>query len=140
MSERKDDYRPQIPTWAAVGAMVVAVLAVLVLVFVLYQRTTGPGEVVLTFYNDAAAGDCQAATDLLASSANETSRGSAEAYCENVAVPDSHKIKSVTLDGPEGDADRSTVVIDADGADVSWTLERQGDDWLISAVPPPQQG
>jgi hypothetical protein len=135
MSEQERDYRPQIPTWAAVGAMVVAVSAVLALVFVLYQRTTGPGEVVLEFYEDAASGDCTAATALLAPSADEAALATAEDYCESGAVPDTRRVESVTLDGPEGDADRSDVVIDADGEAVTWHLEREGDDWFISEVP-----
>lgn len=135
MSEQDKDYRPQIPTWAAVGAMVVAVLAILALVVVLYQRTTGPGEVVLTFYEDAASGNCAAATALLAPSIEASVREAAEGYCEAGAVPDSRRVESVTLEGPEGDADHSEVVIDADGTEVNWQLQREGADWFISGLP-----
>jgi hypothetical protein len=136
MPDDDKDYRPQIPTWAAIGAMAVAALAILVLVVVLFQRTTGPGEVVLTFYEDASAGDCAAATDLLGPAANEASKAAAQALCSDPQnLPSSPKVDSVTLDGPEGDANRSEVVIKAGDSKVTWKLQRVDNDWLICGVP-----
>ena len=136
MPEEEKDYRPQIPTWAALGAMAVAVLAILVLVVVLFQRTTGPGEVVLTFYEDASAGDCAAALELLGPGADEASRAAAQALCDDPeSLPASPKVDSVTLDGPEGDANRSEVVIKAGDSTDTWKLQRVDNDWLICWVP-----
>jgi hypothetical protein len=136
MPEDEKDYRPQIPTWAALGAMAVAALAILLLVVVLFQRTTGPGEVVLTFYKDARAGDCAAAMDLLGPAADEASRAAAEALCNDPeSLPASPKVDSVTLDGPEGDADRSEVEIKYGDSKVTWKLQRVDNDWLICGVP-----
>lgn len=134
MSDQENDYRPQIPTWAAVGAMVVAVLAVLALVFVLYQRTTGPGEVVMRFYSSANEGDCPAVAELLSSAVDPQD---AVALCGDLEGTESHRIESVTLLGPQGDADEATVVVSTEPPtlDDDWHLIRSGDEWLISAIP-----
>lgn len=135
MPEETKDYRPQIPTWAALGAIGVAAVALLLLAVVLFRGTTGPGEVVLSFHKDAASGDCAAAMELLGPSADEATRGSAESLCDSGKLPVSPRVDSVTLDGPEGDADRSEVVVKSGDSKVTWKLERVGNDWLICGVP-----
>ncbi|MCJ7831824.1 MAG: hypothetical protein MUP92_00045 [Actinobacteria bacterium] len=135
MPEEAKDYRPQIPTWAALGAIGVAAAALLLLAVVLFRGTTGPGEVVLTFYKDAASGDCAAAMELLGPSADGATHGVAESLCGSGQLPESPRVDSVTLDGPEGDADRSEVVVKSGDSKVTWKLERVGNDWLICGVP-----
>lgn len=126
-----------IPGWVAGGAIVVAVLAVTALVWVLFQNTVGPGEVVRGLYDAAAEGDCDTSWDTLSPSLRESM--DRDAFCASVtqisAPQESVRVDKVTLLGEEGEATRAEVTIDEAGTLVVWEVERDADDWYVVSLP-----
>lgn len=131
--------KPAIPNWVVVVSMAVAVLAVSVLLWVLFQKTTGPGEIVHRYYKAAAGGDCDGAYALLSPALQQAQER--DSFCSGLdasqGVPSDPKIGSVTLVGPEGMAKEAAVSVDAcvGGPPIVWQLEREGDTWLITSLP-----
>jgi hypothetical protein len=134
-------YRSSIPLVVVAGALVVAVAAVSVLIFVLFKKTTGPGQVVRAYYSAVAARDCGAAYgDLAPAVRARVSRGR---FCDALAgsgpSPTGVVIETVTGCG-EPPARFALVRVrelgsGAASSDVEWELVRIGGSWRISAFP-----
>lgn len=130
--------KPAIPNWIVIVSVAVAVLAVSALIWVLFQKTTGPGEIVHRYYQAAAGGDCDTAYSVLSPDLQQTIGH--DAFCSGTldgSLPADPKIESVTLTGPEGTAKTAAVTVaGASGAPaLVWDLARQGDTWVITRVP-----
>ena len=129
--------KPAIPTWVVAASVAVALLAVSALLWVLFQKTTGPGEIVHRYYQAASSGDCDAAYSLLSPGLQQAEPH--DSFCGDLGAwsPSDPKIVAVTLIGPEGTARAAAVSIEGcDGAPpVVWKLARQGDTWVITSIP-----
>ena len=129
--------KPAIPNWVVFVAVAVAVLAVSALIWVLFQETTGPGEIVHRYYGAAASGDCETAYSLLSPTLQQDVGH--DPFCSgtlDASLPADPKIASVTLTGPEASARAAAVTVDqGDGPSMVWSLERLGDTWVITSLP-----
>jgi len=130
-----------VPTWVVVISFVVAVGSVSVLLLILFNRTTGPGEVLREYYRAVNAGDCDSSYELLADPVK--SQTPKDAYCTEVAplkgeFPPDFKIESIKLLGEEVSAETAEVVIQEPDSDasVAWDLTKEGDTWFISSLGP----
>jgi hypothetical protein len=137
---RDDGRRPAIPTVVLIVAIVIAVGAVSGLIYLLFKTTTGPGQTLRHYYEDVAAGDCDAAYGLLSTRLRK--EVSHESFCVSVrhaersGVPSEVKIKSVTGYG-EPPARYARVVVQergraATGSPVTWKMIREGSSWFIA--------
>ena len=131
--------KPAIPSWVVVASVTVAILAVSALLWVLFQKTTGPGEIVHNYYEAAASGDCDGAYSLLSPGLQQAQ--DADPFCtalkESPGLEADPKIEAVTLIGPEGTAKAAQVSVDGcgDAPSVTWALQRQGETWVITSIP-----
>ena len=127
--------KPAIPNGVVVACVVVALLAVSALLWVLFQKTTGPGEIVNRYYQAAADGDCDAAYGLLSRGLQQANAH--DSFCaglQTAQLPADPKIESVTLVGPEGSAREAEVSVDTCGSTAVWKLERADDTWVITSL------
>jgi hypothetical protein len=144
--DRKDEPgerpRPSIPLLVVAGALVVAVAAVSILIFVLFKKTTGPAQVVREYYSAVAARDCDSAYDVIAPDLSRLIPRSR--FCGAVdarrSVPTGVQIDIVTGCG-EPPARFALVSVrelgpDAAPEDVQWQMVRIGGSWKIAAFPP----
>ncbi len=121
-------WRPAIPTAIVAISVIVAVGAVSGLVYLLYNRTRGPGEILREFARRVDAGDCRGSYALLASSERE--RLSEETWCDALPVVDrsidaGFDLKQAVL---RGDVAEVTI----EGADPPiWSLERHRRTWRV---------
>jgi hypothetical protein len=131
--------KPAIPNSVVIISVAIAVLAVSALIWVLFQKTTGPGEIVHDYYEAVAAGDCDGAFSLLSPVLQQDQ--DRESFCSgsgtSSTVPADPRVESVTLVGPEGSAKAAAVTVDESGSGgpTVWNLARQGDTWVITAFP-----
>jgi hypothetical protein len=135
---------PAIPLLVVVISLVVAAGSVSVLLYVLFQKTTGPGQVVREYYADVLGGDCDSAYGLLSSRLQR--RTQKDAFCEAVrvarvsgSVPGSISIVTVTGHG-EPPATTAEVTIQEHGPQalagpVVWRMVREGHDWRVASFP-----
>lgn len=120
--------RPSLPTALIVGSMAVALVAVSGLLFLLYTRTTGPGEILREFIEGVEARDCQASYALL----DPSLRIDPEAWCENLGelarqVDSRFAIQRVVLE-----EDIALVrVRNPDGTRAVWRLRRADRSWRV---------
>src|SRR6266568_7112607 len=135
--------RPAIPIVVMIVSILVAVGAVSVLLFVLFNKTTGPGQVLRHYYQAVAADDCGKAYGLLDDDLKRAI--DKDAFCNAVhgvqgKVPTSVSILTVTGCGePPADFARVTIQEHGPGAPpnpVSWEMARQGSAWQVAAFPP----
>lgn len=125
-------WRPAVPTVVVAISLVVAVGAVSGLLFLLYNRTRGPGEILREFARRVDAGDCSGSYRLLDASVTEdVDEGR---WCEELerldAVLDSDfDLQQATLRG-------DVAVVRVEGPPVrAWRLARHGNSWRV-LVPP----
>ena len=123
-----------------VASILVAVAAVSALIFVLFKSTTGPGQELRGYYEEVAAGDCEAAYAEL--SEKLRSRTEEKNFCvgiHGVPVPTGITIKSVTGFGePPARFALVTVVEEGHGAadhPITWKMIREGSTWRIALFP-----
>jgi hypothetical protein len=121
-------WRPTLPTALVVAAMVVAVVAVSGLLFLLYTRTTGPGQVLREFIQQVEAGDCQGTHGML----DPSLRVDPETWCENLGdlaaqVDSGFAVQQVVLE--EGIA--LVRVRNPDGTEAAWRLSRDDRSWRV---------
>jgi hypothetical protein len=129
---------PVIPRWVSALSIVVAMVAVTALVWVLFKQTVGPGESVRSVYDAVSQGDCPGAWSAL-SQELQAARDEA-AFCDSLAdvspdVPDGVHVQKVVLLGDEGEATRADVSMQEGDEAVVWSVARNGDAWLITALP-----
>lgn len=123
-------WRPAIPTALVVVSMAVALIAVSALIYVLFQETVGPGEVLRSFAERLADEDCPGSYDLL--DASVRSSIAEEAWCQEVArlaeqLPPEFEIERVILEGTDARVDVSGGGTTA-GA---WFLRREDRSWAV---------
>ena len=110
-------------------AIVVAVGAVTGLIFLLYQETRGPGEILRQFARAVDDGDCGASYDLLDESVY--ARITEEAWCGRLPQVDRQLDADFTLDRAVLLGDEAIVHLSRGEAD-AWTLRRFGErSWRV---------
>lgn len=116
--------RPALP-WAIVGvAVAVAVVSVTGWLYVLYNRTEGPGEVLRNFAQRVEQGDCAGAFELMRTSLSE------EGLCAQLpvlaeSIPADFSIDHVVLGGGSAEVFLS-------GEATGWLLCRSDGSWLVA--------
>ncbi|MDQ3990752.1 MAG: hypothetical protein M3245_00370 [Actinomycetota bacterium] len=133
--------RPAVPTVLAVASMVVALGAVSALVFVLYQRTEGPGEVLRDMARRLDAGDCPGSYELLHPSARQLTT-EAE-WCQGLEetaalLPPDFRIDHVVVRHQVADV----ALRRGAGPPCTWSLRRLERTWgvLGNDCPPAESG
>jgi hypothetical protein len=108
--------------------MVVAVVAVSGLLFILYTRTTGPGEVLREFMERVEAGDCRATYAML----DPSLQIDPETWCENL-VPLAEQVDSrFAVQRVVLERDIALVrVRNPDGTRAAWRLRRIDRSWRV---------
>ena len=135
-------WRPAVPTAVVAVSLVVAVGAVSGLLFLLYNRTRGPGEILREFARRVDARDCQGAYRLLA--ASEAEAMDEETFCGAIdrldqALDSDFDLRQAVLQG-------EVASVHVEGPEITqWRLERHGNSWrvLLPAAelgPPVPQG
>lgn len=128
--------KPAVPTWITIAAVIIAVGAVTALLWLMFQKTTGPGEVVKDYYAAVAGGDCDNAYGYLAAGTEDKSTFCAFVSSRQADVPGDPTVESVTLLGEAGEATQAHVAIDeGSGEPAVWELRRDGEIWVIFAAP-----
>jgi hypothetical protein len=122
-------WRPVLPTAVVVTAIVVAMGAVSGLIFLLYQETRGPGEILRQFAQAVDEGDCPGSYDLLDESVH--TRTTEEAWCQRLPQVDRQLDADFTLDRAVLLGDEAIVRV-SDGEIEAWTLRRFGErSWRV---------
>jgi hypothetical protein len=123
--------RQGLPTWITVVSVTVALVAVSGLLYLLYTRTEGPGEVLRSFAHRVDAGDCSGSYALLA----EQTRAAVpeDRWCEGLPAVDARidadfDVKRVQLESDEGVAE---VEITTKGRTARWELRRAQRTWRV---------
>jgi hypothetical protein len=112
-----------------ITAIVVAVGAVTGLIFLLYQETRGPGEILRQFARAVDDGDCGASYDLLDESVH--ARITEEAWCGRLPDVDRQLDADFTLDRAVLLGDEAIVHLSRGEVD-AWTLRRFGErSWRV---------
>ena len=124
-------WRPRLPLGIVVVSAVVALLAVSGFIYLLYNRTRGPAEVLRDFATAVDAGDCGAAYDLLA----DDSRAGLpeEQFCDtDLPALDDDLDADFTLDRVVYHRETQTADLTLAGdAGATWRLERHGNTWRV---------
>lgn len=121
-------WRPAVPTAVVAISVIVAVGAASGLLFLLYNRTRGPGEVLREFARRVDMGDCQGSYRLLASL--ETSAIDEETYCGSLdrvdeALDADFDLRQAVLRG-------EVAELHIEGPEITvWRLERHGSSWRV---------
>ncbi|HEX9376725.1 MAG TPA: hypothetical protein VGB19_10875 [Actinomycetota bacterium] len=138
---RDDRPRASIPITAMAISLAVAVAAVSVLIFVLFKKTTGPGQVVRDYYEAVSDRDCDGAYHLL--SRPVRSELTHDRFCRAVRglkdLPTGVQIETVTGCG-EPPARFARVEVRELGsgaalANVRWQMVREGGSWRVAGFP-----
>lgn len=127
--------RPGLPPWITVASVAIALVAVSGLLYLLYTRTEGPGEVLRTFAGRVDEGSCAASYDLLA----DESKGhtTMDEWCDRLPAIDSaldadFDVRRVVLHSEMGIAE---VHIAQGGREGVWNLRRSGRTWRVLIEP-----
>jgi hypothetical protein len=121
-------WRPSLPTAIVVTSVVVALVAVSGLLYLLYTRTTGPGQVLREFIEHVEASDCAGSYALLDASL----RIDPDTWCENLndlaaQVDSGFGVRRVLLE-----EDVALVrVANPDGTRAAWRLSRDDRSWRV---------
>lgn len=120
-------WRPSIPIVVTVISVSVALIAVSGLLVLLFQKTTGPGEVLRDFARLVAAADCSGSFELL----DPSIATDEEAWCDGLvsveeALPPSFEVLRVVLE--EGNA---RITVRAEGRESVWILSRDDRSWRV---------
>jgi hypothetical protein len=134
---QEDGYRragPRLPTGLVVAAVVIALLAVSGLIYLLYQETRGPGEILRRFAQTVDDGDCAGSYELL--DASVRAELDDERWCQEILPLVDRQIDAdFDLEQAVLRGDQAEVQIS--GADVTvWRLRRFGDrSWRVLISP-----
>jgi hypothetical protein len=113
-----------LPTAVVIIAIVVAVGAVTGLIFLLYQETRGPGEILRQFARAVDEGDCPASYELLDESVR--ARMTEEAWCGRLPQVDQQLDADFTLERAVLLPGDEAIVRVSNGQVDAWTLRRFG--------------
>jgi hypothetical protein len=116
-----------------VTSVVVALVAVSGLLYLLYTRTTGPGQVLQEFIERIEAGDCARSYALL----DPSLRIDPDAWCDHLKdlatqVDPRFSVQRVLLEGDVA----SVRVRNPDGTRAAWRLRGDGRSWRVLEPPP----
>lgn len=125
-------WRPSLPTAIVVTSVVVALVAVSGLLYLLYTRTIGPGQVLHEFIEKVEASDCAGTYALL----DPSLRVQPDRWCtqlEAVArqVDPGFQVRRVVLEGEVA----LVRVANPDGARQTWELKRADRSWRVLRAP-----
>jgi hypothetical protein len=124
-------WRPSLPTAIVVTSVVVALVAVSGLLYLLYTRTTGPGQVLREFIEQVEAADCAGSYALLDPSLRvEPDRWCAQLETMAREVDPGFQVRRVILEGGVA----SVHIANPDGARQTWELKRADRSWRIFRV------
>lgn len=123
-------WRPTLPTTIVAVSVVVALVAVSALLFVLFQQTVGPGEVLRDFSRRVQDGDCLGTYGLLdpglASEVDE------EAWCDGLPALAEDLNTDFTIESTTLRSEVASLEISGDRTtEAVWLLRREGDSWRI---------
>lgn len=127
------EWRPVIPTTIVVIAVLIALVAVSGLIYVLFQETIGPGQVLRDFSRRVEVRDCPGSYDLLDPELAE--QVEPDTWCDDLPQLSRHlhpgfDIERVVLEG-----ELARIEIDGEGiTPASWFLSREGRSWLVRGV------
>jgi hypothetical protein len=126
--------RPGLPIGLVAASVVIAVLAVSGLIYLLYEETRGPGEILRRFAEAVDAGDCERSYELLHDSVRVNLTD--EAWCtQGVPTADAGLDADFTLVRAVLGGDRARVEISGVAAR-EWVLGRYGDrSWRVIGPP-----
>lgn len=124
-------WRPGLPTGLFIGAIIVALLAVTGLIYLLYNRTQGPAEILRDFARAADRGDCEAAYDLLDERVREGL--DQETFCTlRFSSIDEGLDAGFTLDRVVYHQSTQTADVTLTNAGIeTWRLKRHGNSWRV---------
>jgi hypothetical protein len=123
--------RPRLPTGLVAVSVAVALLAVSGLLYLLYQETRGPGEILREFAQAVDERDCGTSYDLLDASVQADL--TEESWCaEGAAAADEAIDADFTLERAVLEGDRARVEVSGSAAATEWILGRYGDrSWRV---------
>jgi hypothetical protein len=122
-------WRPVLPVTMVIIAVVVAVGAVTGLIFLLYEETRGPGEILRRFATAVDEGDCPGSYELLDDSVR--ARFDEDAWCSMLPEVDGLIDADFDLRRSVLEEDVAIVTISGTGVEV-WRLKRFGDrSWRV---------
>ncbi|HWC33132.1 MAG TPA: hypothetical protein VG709_08395 [Actinomycetota bacterium] len=124
-------WRPRLPLGIVVASAVVALVAVSSLIYLLYNRTRGPAEVLREFATAVDAGDCSTAYDLLSS--DSRTEIDDERFCsEELGRLDEDLDADFTLDRVVYHRRTQTADLTLAGDPSGpWRLKRHGNSWRV---------
>jgi hypothetical protein len=122
--------RPRLPTGLVAVSVAVALLAVSGLLYLLYQETRGPGEILRRFAQAVDEGDCGTSYDLL--DASVQAGVTEDSWCsQGLAAADEAIDADFTLERAVLEGNRARVEIGGSTAG-EWILGRYGDrSWRV---------
>jgi len=126
-------WRPAVPIIVTVISVTVALFAVSGLLVLLFQKTTGPGEVLRDFARLVAEGDCPGSYALLDPSVDLTE----DDWCRNLAsveeaLPADFAIVRVVLEGTD-----ARIRVEAGGRESVWILAHEERTWFVLGTEDP---
>lgn len=127
--------RPRLPTGLVAASVAIALLAVSGLIYLLYQETRGPGEILRRFAQSVDEGDCEGSYDLLDASVQANLDDAA--WCRLLPTVDGQIDQDFDLDQAVLEEDEARVEVSGVETTV-WHLRRFGDrSWRVLG---PDQG
>lgn len=127
------EWRPVIPTTIVVVAVLIALVAVSGLIYLLFQETVGPGQVLRDFAGRVEVQDCQGSYDLLDPALAD--QVEPDPWCDGLPRLSAHlnpgfDIERVVLEG-----EVARIEIAGEGiTPASWFLSRDGRSWRVRGV------
>ncbi len=124
-------WRPRLPLGIVVASSVVALLALSGFIYLLYNRTRGPAEVLREFATAVDAAECGAAFELLDDGSRQ--RLDEEEFCADVMRDVDERLDAdFTLDRVVYHRRTQTADLTLEGdASEPWRLERHGNTWRV---------
>ena len=125
--------RTGLPFRLLLVGVVLALVIVSGLIFLLYEETRGPGEILRQFARAVDAGDCSGSYDLLDQSVHR--RLSEESWCELLPEVDEGIDADFRLEQAVLQGDRAVVHLSGPGSQ-TWTLRRfEERSWRVEGSP-----
>ena len=121
--------RAALPTAIVLLSVVVAVAAVSGLLYLLFNRTTGPGPVLREFVQRVEEGDCEGSFELIHPSVGMD----LETWCSSIAqvagqVDPGYEVEQMVFEPRRGVAQ---LTISGPAGESVWAMRRAGRSWLV---------
>lgn len=126
-------WRPVVPTTVVVMAILIALVAVSGLIYLLFQETVGPGQVLRDFSRRVEVQDCPGSFQLL--DPEIADRIGESQWCNGLRVLSQHINPGFGIQRVELREGIAHIEIDGEGVTpASWFLSRDGRSWLVRGV------